>query len=70
MTIDDRKLRTVFTLEQRTSGQLALVQTQVNPKGIKAVISRTITTKENEAVMDVTMVCNNVTSSAVFKKLP
>ena len=71
MTIDDRKLKTVFTLESdKHTGQSNLVQTQMNSKGIKAVITRAINTnKENEIVMNVKMVCNNVVSSAVFKKL-
>ena len=71
LTIDDRKLKTVFTLESdKHTGQSNLVQTQMNSKGIKAVITRAINTnKENETVMNVTMVCNNVVSSAVFKKL-
>ena len=68
LTIDDRNLKTVFEL---TDEDTKLVQTQMNPKGIKAVITRTIVAKENggQFIMMVDMVCNGVRSTAEFKKL-
>ena len=68
LTIDDRNLKTVFEL---TDEDTKLVQTQINPKGIKAVITRTIVAKENggQFIMMVDMVCNGVRSTAEFKKL-
>ena len=68
LTIDDRNLKTVFEL---TDEDTKLIQTQMNPKGIKAVITRTIVAKENggQFIMMVDMVCNGVRSTAEFKKL-
>merc|ERR1712212_1394097 len=68
LTVDDRNVKTVFSLSL-DEGQL--IQTQINSKGIKAVITRTIATnQEGQMVMNVNMNCNNVISTAVFKKLP
>ena len=67
LTVDDRRVRTTFDLVADSGGgKMVLNQSQVDAKGNKAIIARSI---ESEDTMHVVMTCKTAQSTAVFNKV-
>ena len=69
-TIDDRKVRSIFSLEDLDEGgRRELLQWQTDKQGRKARIGRTLRREGQDELMDITMECNGVFSTAVFRRI-